>query len=282
MELGKYNKLKVLRKSDLGYMLTDGADEILMHFKQAKKEHEVGEELNVFIYTDDKKRPTGTEEDVLVTLDKPNFVKVVNKIESTGIFVDINCPKDIFISKDYLPINEEDWPNIGDILFIRLKIKKNALTAKPLNRYEIEEISNILYEERETKEGYISRISEKGVGIITKDIAYVFVPSNQLRAKYHLGEEVSVIISKKIENSYYGILNQHKENLIDVDKKTILDFLDNNNGILRLTSKSSSEEISKIFPNMSRKAFKRAYGGIYKERLIDFDDEKTWKIKKNS
>ena len=62
MELGKYNKLKVLRKSDLGYMLTDGADEILMHFKQSLKEHEDGEELNVFIYTDDKKRPTGTEE----------------------------------------------------------------------------------------------------------------------------------------------------------------------------------------------------------------------------
>ena len=30
---------------------------------------------------------------------------------------------------------------------------------------------------------------------------------------------------------------------------------------------------------MSRKAFKRAYGGLYKERLIDFDEEKTFKVK---
>ena len=31
---------------------------------------------------------------------------------------------------------------------------------------------------------------------------------------------------------------------------------------------------------MSRKAFKRAYGGIYKDRVIEFDEEKTWKLKK--
>ncbi len=280
MELGRYNKLKVLRKSDLGYMLTDGADEILMHFKQSKKEHEDGEELDVFIYTDDKKRPTGTEQDVLVTLDKANFVKVVNKIEGSGIFVDINCPKDIFISKDYLPISETKWPEVGDYIFVRLKIKKDVLTAKPLNRFEIEELTEVNYAERELKEGYVQRLTDKGIGIITKDIAYVFVPLNQLRGEYRLGQEVNVTISKKIENSYYGILNQHKEELIDVDRQTILEYLDKNNGILRLTAKSSSEEIARIFPNMSRKAFKRAYGGIYKDRLIEFDEEKTWKLKK--
>lgn len=280
MEIGKYNELKVLRKSDLGYMLTDGQDEILMHFKQSLKEHEDGELLNVFIYTDDKRRPTGTEQEVLTTLDKPNFVKVVNKIEGSGIFVDINCPKDIFISKDYLPISEAKWPNVGDYLFVRLKIKKDVLTAKPLNRYEIEELTEVNYSEREIKEGYVARLTDKGIGIITKDIAYVFVPLNQLRGQYRLGEEVNVTISKKIENSYYGILNQHKEELMDIDRETILKYLDEHNGILRLTAKSSSEEIANIFPNMSRKAFKRAYGGIYKDRLIEFDEEKTWKLKK--
>ena len=67
---------------------------------------------------------------------------------------------------------------------------------------------------------------------------------------------------------------------MDIDRETILKYLDEHNGILRLTAKSSSEEIARIFPNMSRKAFKRAYGGIYKDRLIEFDEEKTWKLKK--
>ena len=68
IELGKYNKLKVLRKSDLGYMLSDGKDEILMHFKQAKEELKDNDEVEVFVYSDDKKRPTGTQDEVLVTV----------------------------------------------------------------------------------------------------------------------------------------------------------------------------------------------------------------------
>ena len=155
MELGRYNKLKVLRKSDLGYMLTDGADEILMHFKQSKKEHEDGEELDVFIYTDDKKRPTGTEQDVLVTLDKANFVKVVNKIEGSGIFVDINCPKDIFISKDYLPISEAKWPEVGDYIFVRLKIKKDVLDLHTDDN-KILTFGDIRYRNYKAMSGYIT------------------------------------------------------------------------------------------------------------------------------
>ena len=50
IEIGKYNTLKVARKSDLGYMLSDGTDEILMHFRQANAELEIGKEVTVFIY----------------------------------------------------------------------------------------------------------------------------------------------------------------------------------------------------------------------------------------
>ncbi len=278
IELGKYNKLKVLRKSDLGYMLSDGHDEILMHFKQAKEELNDGQEVEVFVYSDDKKRPTGTQEDVLVTIDKQNFVTVKDVLPGVGVFVGINCPKDILISKDFLPFEEKNWPIVGDTLFVRLKVRKNILTAKPLNRFEINELSNTNYEEKEKVEGFICKIAEKGVGIVTKDISYVYVPFHQLRGEVRLGMPVEVSISKKLDNEYYGILNEHKEELIDVDKKTIMDYLEAHNGILRLTAKSSAEDIEKIF-NMSRKAFKRALGGLYKERLIDFDDEKTFKVK---
>ena len=278
IELGKYNKLKVLRKSDLGYMLSDGHDEILMHFKQAKEELKDNDEVEVFVYSDDKKRPTGTQDEVLVTVDKENFVTVKDVLPGVGVFVGINCPKDILISKDYLPYDEKTWPQKDDVLFVRLKVRKNILTAKPLNRFEINDLANTNYEEKQKVEGYICKIAEKGVGIITKDISYVYVPFHQLRGEVRLGMPVEVSISKKIENEYYGILNEQKEDLVDVDKKTIMDYLEAHNGILRLTAKSSSEEIEKVF-NMSRKAFKRALGGLYKERLIDFDEEKTFKVK---
>ncbi|EJX00349.1 hypothetical protein EVA_11546 [gut metagenome] len=41
------------------------------------------------------------------------------------------------------------------------------------------------------------------------------------------------------------------------------------------TAKSSSEAIEYEF-KISRKAFKRAYGKLYKDHLIDFDDKGTY------
>ena len=48
---------------------------------------------------------------------------------------------------------------------------------------------------------------------------------------------------------------------------------------MKLTAKSSSEEVEALL-KLSRKAFKRAYGGLYKDHLIEFDENKTYLTKK--
>ena len=45
--------------------------------------------------------------------------------------------------------------------------------------------------------------------------------------------------------------------------------------MLPLDAKSSSEDVEKLLP-LSRKAFKRALGGLYKDELVYFKDGKTY------
>ena len=280
IEVGKINKLRVLRKSDLGYMLTSGDEEVLMHFKQSNKELINGEEVSVYIYTDKENRKTATMQEPVLLMEKPNFAKVVQVIPGIGVFVNNNTPKDLFVSKDYLPYDSNLWPVIDDNIFVELKYKKNALVAKPVNRFDVIALSNnVKYAEGEKKDANVLRIAEKGIGLITRDLVYVFVTNHQLRKKYRLGEEVSVTITKMVDKEAYGTLNEHKEILMDTDKELILDYLNKHHGVMKLTAKSSAEEVEKIF-GISRKAFKRAYGALYKEELISFDDEKTYLIKK--
>ena len=280
IKLGEYNNLRVVRKSDLGYMLTDGKDEVLMHFKQATKELLDNEEVNVFIYSDKSKRLTATMIEPYATISNAGLVEVIEVLPGAGVFVNINTPKDILISKDYLPYKETEWPNVGDKLLIRLKLKGDILTGKPLNRFEIKELNGKPeYADFENVEGYICRVAEKGIGIVTVDNIYVFVPNHQFRGSIRLGQATNVCITKSIDGECYGTLNAHKEELIDTDKEIILKYLDEHHGIMKLTAKSSSEEIEKVF-KMSRKAFKRAYGNLYKERLIEFDETKTYLVKK--
>lgn len=276
IEIGKYNKLTVVRKSDLGYMLTDGVDEILMHFKESSKELNDNDTVTVYVYTDKENRKTATMNEPVLIIDKPNFAEVVNVIEGVGVFVKNNTPKDLLISKDYLPYDSNEWPILGDKVFASLKIKKDSLVAKPVNRFDVLSLkSKTRYSEQEMVEAYVLRIAEKGIGFITNDLIYVFVPNTQLRGKYRLGQSVSLTITKMMDGEAYGTLNAHKEVLMDEDKETILNYLKDHHGVMKLTAKSSSEEVERLF-NMSRKAFKRALGGLYKEELVEFDEDKTF------
>lgn len=279
IKLGEYNHLKVLRTSDLGYMLTDGKAEILMHFKQATEELEIGKEVKVFIYADKEKRLTATMAEPFATLEQAGFVEVVEVLKGIGVFANINTPKDILISKDYLPFDEEQWPSVGDKMFVRLKLKGDILVGKPLNRFEIKELkAGKQYADYEYTEGYVCRIAEKGAGVITKDKMYTFIPQHQYRGKLHIGQCVNVCITKTLDGECYGTLNAHKEELIDVDMEMILKYLKEHNGKMNLTAKSSASEIEQVF-HISRKAFKRAYGGLYKEHCIDFDENHTFLVK---
>jgi predicted RNA-binding protein (virulence factor B family) len=279
INIGKFTNLKVRRLSDLGYMLTDDENEVLLHFKEAKEEHNVGDNIKVFIYSDKKGRPTATENMPSVTLDEPGWATIVEILNGVGCFVDINVPKDILISKDYLPYDSNLWPKVGEKVFVGLKLKHDMMLAKPLNRYDIIGLhKNIKYDEMTKVKGVVCHIAEKGIGAITVDLMYVFIPNTQLRGEHHLGEEIEITITKMLDEEYYGSLNSNKEDMIEPDKKLILDYINSHHGRIKLTAKSSAEEIESEL-KISRKAFKRAYGGLYKDHIIDFDDKGTFIVK---
>lgn len=274
-----YNySLKVNRKSDLGYMLEDEeGNEVLLHFREAKEELEINSHINVFIYYDKQHRLCATTNKPYVTLKKPGFVSVMEVISNTGVFVSNNTTKDILVSLDYLPYDFKLWPEVDDKLLVLLKEKKNTLFAKPLNRYEILELSNenVKYSLNEVVNAYVYRILKDGISLVTTEFKDIYVHKTQMRGTYHMGQNVHVkIIHIKSDNEYNGSLVEQKENQIDPDKELLINYLKAHNNQFKLDAKSSSEEVEAILP-LSRKAFKRALGGLYKDGLIYFEDGKT-------
>jgi hypothetical protein len=64
IEIGKYNKLRITRFVDFGAYLTnsevENGLEILIPAKYLDEENVVGDELEVFVYTDSEDRPIAT------------------------------------------------------------------------------------------------------------------------------------------------------------------------------------------------------------------------------
>ena len=66
-------------------------------------------------------------------------------------------------------------------------------------------------------------------------------------------------------------------NTIEDDKAKILHQLTQKNGVLQLTDKSSPESI-KFHLQMSKKAFKRALGALYKEKKVLLHQDRIEKV----
>ena len=276
---GEFNKLKVTRKTDLGFMLTDGESEVLLHYSQSKKEHEPNDMVEVFIFFDKKKRPTATEIKPIAKVNEIGLFEVKEIQKELGAFVSNNTPKDVLYSKDILPKSYKAWPIVGDKLLGKLTLKGESFLVKRASKNDITSLNkNIKYELQENVSGYIADIAEKGILVVSKDLMAIYVPLFETRGDHRLGEEVTVSITKDMNTWYYGSLIKQKEFMIDEDKELILHYLQNYK-VMKLTAKSSSEDIMKVF-KISRKAFKRAYGGLYKDGLIDFDETKTWIVNK--
>ena len=282
IKIGEMNSFIVVRKSDLGYMLSNKDEQLLLHFKQTNGEElEINSMIECFVQFDSKGRVSATLEQPTVTMSKPGWATVVEANARLGVFVSIGTFKDILISKDYLPQNARIWPEVGDKLFVKLVIYKDKLNALLMTKNEIIELNPKLLEVKvgEFIDAHICRVTPNAINAITEDGNYIYISNKQFRGEHRIGEAVSVMIIGRHEDELVGSLNKVKEEMVESDEKIILDYLKANGGKMPFTAKTIAEEIEEVF-HMSRKAFKRALGDLYKKREVYFDENNTY-ITKN-
>lgn len=118
---------------------------------------------------------------------------------------------------------------------------------------------------RQSKIGFYVLINEAYEGMLYK---------NELYQKIEEGERMKGYVKKirddgKIDVSLQGV---GFKNTIVKNEIIILKALKENEGLLALHDKSSPDEI-KYQLGMSKKAFKNAVGGLFRQKLIDVSDK---------
>lgn len=270
MEAGLIYKLKVNRKTPIGYILTSDTEEVFLHNNEAIYELAPNDVVEVFLYYDSEKRLAATMSIPDATKNNPGWAVAEDKVDG-GIFLNIGINKGVLLSKDYLPYDYKLWPQKGDKLFIILKEKSNRLVCKVVNNNDAKSFSikeNINIDDIITC--YVSRINEEGYILYTNNLSIIYLHKTQVRKPLRLGEEVSVKITRIDERGIHSSMIENKENMIDKDKEIVLNYLKEHTFIYEDVT---PEFVLETF-NMSKKAYKRAIGSLYKDRLIDFKDKK--------
>lgn len=277
--IGENQKLTVDRKTDIGYMLTSEQDEVFLHFNESLHQPlNPGDLVDAFLYLDHKGRVAATLKDPFITINKPSFLTVKDVHPNLGVFLDMGISKDVLLSQDDLPSNTALWPIAGDKVYVVLHIK-GKMVAKLATRADI-----ILEPKDELKVkdevvAYLQNIGRHGLNFLSEEGHLVFVHESMYQGLYRLGQEVKINVTFISDKGVNGSLIEQKEVKIFDDANIVLSTLIRQ-GDLDLDSNSSPEDIKQIF-DMSKKAFKRAIGRLYKERKIDFVDGKTVLLKQD-
>ncbi len=277
LQTGDKNLFQVGKKTEEGYILIHDEGNVLLPKNECHKTLNVGDFIEAFLYIDHSKGFVATTKTPYIDMHTPDFVEVVEKKEGLGVFVDVGLSKDMLVSKDDLPFMKKHWPNKGDTLLCYLKTAKRQMVARPVSRFKVKEFvkpSEPLVEGQPVKL-IIFRVDDEGLVTFTKSGHEVFVYYKHTRDEHRVGEVIDATITVKRDDSHYNAtVIAQKETMLEKDAQRLLDYIKENEGSIPFTDKSAPEAIFETF-NMSKAAFKRALGRLYKEEYVTLSKTST-------
>ncbi|MBP3038816.1 hypothetical protein J9303_04765 [Bacillaceae bacterium Marseille-Q3522] len=269
--IGQVSELEVVRNAPFGWFLSDGEEDVLLHEKEASGTYEIGDRPAVFLYTDSKGRIAATDKLPAITAGTYGWAKVSDVKPDFGVFIDIGIQKEMLFGKDDLPVHKEVWPQVGDFLFLTLRVNKNGrLYVRLASEKIIAEKAALASREdfNRTVQGYIYRTAKVGSWVLTSENFRGFIHESQRQTEPRLGEKVTGrIIDVKEDGTINVSLLPRKEEALDIDAANILAYLQSRNGSMPYSDKSLPEDIQGRF-QLSKAAFKRALGKLMKEGKV--------------
>ncbi len=267
MNLGRFQKLTVQKKVDFGLYLTDGEDRVLLPKKQVPDGIGIGDELSVFIYKDSQDRLIATTNKPKLTLGEFGLLRV-SQVNKVGAFLDWGLEKDLF-----LPFKEMTrQPQPEDEILVRVYIDKSQrLCASMKGIYELLS-RRAPYAVGDEVEARIYEFGHDfGTFVALEDKYSAMIPRHEDTTHFRIGDVIMVRITGIKEDGKCDVTIRDKAYVqMEDDADALLMLIESYAGVLPFTEKASPEVIKRE-TGLSKAAFKRAVGRLYKERKITLE-----------
>ena len=273
MKLGEYQELIYVKKVEFGiYLANKQGDEerVLLPFKQVPEGLAIGDKVRVFVYKDSKDRMIATTNEPKLTLGSFAVLQV-KEVGKIGAFLDWGLEKDLF-----LPFKEmRGTVKPEDEVLVTLYIDKSErLCASMKGLYNLLSTDSP-YKADDMVTGRVYEFSDNfGTFVAVDDKYSARIPNHEDHSYLRVGDIIDAkVVSVKPDGKLDLTLREKAYIQMDADAEKLLELLESYAGVLPFTEKASPEVIKRE-TGLSKNAFKRAVGHLYKERKIDIADGK--------
>jgi len=285
--IGTYNTLRIVKRVDFGLYLDGGEEgEILLPKRYVTPQMHIGDDIEVFIYLDQDERPVATTEQPLAKVGEFAWLEVA-WTNQYGAFLKWGPMKDLFCpfreqkqrmeqGKRYIVYVKEDEETHR--LMATAKVEKYlssialvATESQPAPTHQAPQ--PLPYHHGDAADCLVWQKTDLGFKCIVDNRYQGQLYDNQIFQPLHTGDRFTAYIDHirqdgKIDLTLQPTGRRHTLDFAEV----LLRYLYENNGRCDLGDKSPAELIYDRF-KVSKKAYKKAIGDLYKRHLITIGDD---------
>ena len=270
IKIGNYNTLRVARFVDFGaYLTDDDNNEVLLPARYVPDDATVGDEIEVFVYTDSEDRPVAVTEHPFATVGEFAFLQVA-QVNKFGAFLDWGVPKHLLVPFSEQRLRMEEG-GIYPVYVYLDDITKRVVASGKLEKF----LGNVIpdYKPGQEVQALVWKHTDIGYKVIVDNLFQGMIYDNEVYAPLEIQQTITAYVKNVRDDGKIDLtVGDRAAKRVSDLTSLILDRIEHNGGCLTITDSSSPEEIKRAF-HCSKKDFKKAVGKLYKERKIAIGED---------
>ncbi|GGO86768.1 GntR family transcriptional regulator [Marinobacterium nitratireducens] len=268
-DLGRFNRLQVIKQKDFGVYLDGGElGEILLPARYVPADCKTGDWLEVFVSLDSEDYLVATTQKPLAQVGDFALLRCAD-VTKVGAFLDWGLPKQLLA-----PFGEQHRRmEAGKSYLVHILIDRSdrIVASSKLDRFLDRTPAN--YRDGQAVDLVIANRTDLGFKAIVDGQHWGLIHQSDLFRRVHFGQQIRGYVKRVRPDGKLDLcLDQPGYNKVDGLAGQILERLRVEGGFIAAHDKTDPDTISRLF-GCSKKAFKMAIGSLFKQRLIEIGDD---------
>ena len=270
VRIGNNYALDVVKSADSGFYL-DAKDlgEVFLPLKHAPHDLSVGDSIDVFIYLNSEDLPVATTQKPYAYVGEFAYLNVVNTT-NIGAFLDWGLDKDILV-----PFAEQHKPmKVGHsyLVYVYLNKVDGRITASSKIDKFLDDEKPHDFKPQQAVNLIIANSTDLGYKAIVNHSHWGMLYKKDVHQRLSFGQYIKGFIKHIRPDGKIDLSLQGGQETRDKYTEVIENYLNKHNGFAPVHDKSDPELISELF-GMSKGAFKKTIGSLYKQRIISIEKD---------
>lgn len=270
IQLGKRYTLRVSELSDIGaYVDAENLGKVLLPRRYVPTATGVGSELSVFLYLDSEDRLSATTRVPLAMVGEFAYLPVVD-VNNAGAFLDWGLEKDLLV-----PYPEQHKPmKVGQSYLVFLYVDRvhgRIVASSKIDKF-LDDDRPHRFRAGQAVHLIIANSTDLGHKAIINHGHWGLLHKSDVNQRLSFGQSLRGFIKHVRPDGKIDLSLQSRHDKLDQNAQAILDYLRQQGGSAPLHDKSDPKLIEQTL-GMSKAAFKKCIGRLYKDGIIDLGDD---------